>query len=122
MQKVVEKMNKGGRTGKRYALYLDGEHLGSGTIKELTIIAGVSEAVLRYHLKNSGKKGLIAVENIGGGDFAYYKGDELLAIGTAAELAEKFGVREDSIRHYSTPTYRKRQKNNVKHYNLLLLD
>jgi len=115
-------MNKGGRTGKRYALYLDGEYLGSGTIKELTFIADVSEAALRYHLKNSGKKGLIAVENLGDGDFAYYKGDELLAIGTAAELAEKFNVGERTIRHYATPIYRKRQKNNVKHYKLLLLD
>ena len=41
-------------------------------------------------------------------EYALYKGDELLAIGTLKELAEKFKIREDSLLFYGSPTYTKR--------------
>lgn len=40
--------------------------------------------------------------------YALYKGDELLEIGTKKELAEKFGVKTETIGYYSTPTYQRR--------------
>lgn len=43
-------------------------------------------------------------------EFAMYKGDELLGIGTAKELAEKLNVKVETIRFYNTPTYKKRVK------------
>lgn len=41
-------------------------------------------------------------------EYALYKGDELLAIGTAKELAEQFGVKVATIHFYKSPTYIKR--------------
>jgi len=35
--------------------------------------------------------------------FGLYRGDELLGVGTAAELAERFGVRPSTIAFYATP-------------------
>lgn len=41
-------------------------------------------------------------------EYALYKGDELLSIGTIRELAEQFKVGERTILFYMTPTYQKR--------------
>ncbi|MGQ7330827.1 hypothetical protein ACTGWT_04900 [Streptococcus suis] len=41
-------------------------------------------------------------------EYALYKGDELLAIGTAMELAERFGVKVSTIHFYKSPTYIKK--------------
>ncbi|MFM0900601.1 hypothetical protein P7J55_10145 [Streptococcus suis] len=41
-------------------------------------------------------------------EYALYKGDELLAIGTAKELADKFGVKVSTIHFYKSPAYIKR--------------
>lgn len=41
-------------------------------------------------------------------EYALYKGDELLGIGTITELSEKCGVMIESLRHYATPTYRRK--------------
>ncbi|MER2111184.1 MAG: hypothetical protein ABS960_00735 [Solibacillus isronensis] len=41
-------------------------------------------------------------------EYALYKGDELLAIGTLDELAEFRGVTRDTIYWYSMPTNKKR--------------
>lgn len=43
-------------------------------------------------------------------EFAMYKGEELLGIGTAKELAEMLNVKVETIRFYNTPTYKKRVK------------
>ncbi|HEM5332036.1 TPA: hypothetical protein U1386_000584 [Streptococcus suis] len=41
-------------------------------------------------------------------EYALYKGDKLLAIGTAKELAEQFGVKVSTIHFYKSPAYIKR--------------
>ena len=41
-------------------------------------------------------------------EYALYKGDKLLAIGTARELADKFCVKVSTIHFYKSPTYTKR--------------
>ncbi|MGO0040617.1 hypothetical protein ACTJ5V_12065 [Streptococcus suis] len=41
-------------------------------------------------------------------EYALYKGDKLLAIGTAKELADKFGVKVSTIHFYKSPAYIKR--------------
>lgn len=40
--------------------------------------------------------------------YAVYKGEELLVMGSAKECAEKLGVKEATVRFYSTPAYRDR--------------
>ena len=40
--------------------------------------------------------------------YALYKGDKLLGIGTAQELAELTGVSVSTIHYYNTPTYQRR--------------
>ena len=45
-------------------------------------------------------------------EYALYKGEELLAIGTKRELAEKFNVKERTITFYMAPTKLKRNKGN----------
>lgn len=41
-------------------------------------------------------------------EYALYKGDKLLAMGTAKELADRFGVKVSTIHFYKSPTYIKR--------------
>ena len=43
-------------------------------------------------------------------EYALYKGDEFIMIGTRRQLAERLGVSEDSVQYYMTPTYKKRRK------------
>ena len=48
-------------------------------------------------------------------EYALYKGDKLLEIGTIKELSEKLDVKEKTLRFYATPSYYKRaekSKNN----------
>ncbi len=42
--------------------------------------------------------------------YALYKGDEILTIGSIKELALYLNVSIETIRFYTTPTYRKRCK------------
>lgn len=41
-------------------------------------------------------------------EYALYKGDELLGVGTLKELSKEFGVKIKSLLFYQTPAYRKR--------------
>lgn len=41
-------------------------------------------------------------------EYALYKGEECLAIGTLAEIAKEMKVKIRTIRFYLTPTYQKR--------------
>lgn len=41
-------------------------------------------------------------------EYALYKGDELLCIGTVPEIAKKMGIKEMSLRFLASPTYMKR--------------
>lgn len=47
-------------------------------------------------------------------EYALYKGDVLLEIGTAKEIAEKLGIKKTSVYFYGTPACRKRNKNNAR--------
>lgn len=44
-------------------------------------------------------------------EYALYKGDELIMIGTVEEIAKHQGVKESTIHFYHSPTYKKRTKN-----------
>lgn len=44
-------------------------------------------------------------------EYALYKGEELLGMGTIRELAEKFNVKTTTLYYYRTPTYLKRTSN-----------
>lgn len=41
-------------------------------------------------------------------EYALYKGDELLSIGTIRKIAKEMGVKRDTIAYYKTPTYKGR--------------
>jgi mannitol/fructose-specific phosphotransferase system IIA component len=41
-------------------------------------------------------------------EYAVYKGDSLIVIGTIKECAEHMGVLQKTVRYYLTPTYEKR--------------
>lgn len=43
-------------------------------------------------------------------EYALYKGDEFIDLGTVAELAKRNGLSESTIRFYSRPAYLKRIK------------
>ena len=45
-------------------------------------------------------------------DYALYKGDDLLAIGTLDELAEFRGVMRNTIYYYSMPTNKRQDRGN----------
>lgn len=57
-------------------------------------------------------------------EYALYKGDDLLAIGTLEELAEFRGVTPNSIYYYSMPAYQRkaRKKGNGKRLVAIKLD
>lgn len=41
-------------------------------------------------------------------EFALYKGEELLAMGTKREIAEQLGVSASTVGYYGTPVYARR--------------
>ncbi|SCG82685.1 hypothetical protein DW1_1112 [Proteiniborus sp. DW1] len=43
-------------------------------------------------------------------EYALYKGDEMLAIGTIPEIAKELGVKRDTIAYYKTQAYQNRLK------------
>ena len=43
-------------------------------------------------------------------EYALYKGDKLLAIGTKKEIAKQLGVKQSTIGYYSHPAYAKRTR------------
>ena len=46
--------------------------------------------------------------------YVLYRGDEVLDVGTAREIAERRGVRPETIRFYCTASYQKRIRNRDK--------
>ena len=44
-------------------------------------------------------------------EYALYKGEELLGMGTIRELAERFNIKVTTLYYYQTPTYLKRTSN-----------
>ena len=44
-------------------------------------------------------------------EYAFYKGEEILDIGTIKELAEKFNLKIATMYYYCSETYRKRLAN-----------
>ena len=40
-------------------------------------------------------------------EYALYRGEKLIATGTICEIANQLGVKEQTIRKYSTPSYKR---------------
>lgn len=55
-------------------------------------------------------------------EYALYKGEECLAIGTIKEIAEKMKVGYKTIYFYTMPTYKRRCKNSKKRLTMVCLD
>lgn len=47
-------------------------------------------------------------------EYALYRGDEFITLGTREYLAEYLGVKPETITFWATPTHRKRIKNEDK--------
>lgn len=45
-------------------------------------------------------------------EYALYKGEELLAMGTKREIAEQLGVSVSTVGYYGTPVYARRTSDN----------
>lgn len=45
------------------------------------------------------------------GEYAVYKGEKMLAVGTVREIADQLEITEVTVRSYAFPSYRKRVKN-----------
>lgn len=45
-------------------------------------------------------------------EYALYKGEELIAMGTEREIAEQLGVSPSTIGYYGTPVYARRTSEN----------
>lgn len=41
-------------------------------------------------------------------EYALYKGDNLLKIGTVEEIAEELGIKKETVYFYKSPAYNKR--------------
>ena len=54
-------------------------------------------------------------------EYALYKGEECLAIGTIKEIAKIMNVKEKTIYFYTTPTYKKRCKASKRRRELIKL-
>lgn len=46
--------------------------------------------------------------------YVLYRGDEVLDVGTASEIAKRRGIKADTIRFYCTASYQKRIRNRDK--------
>ncbi len=44
-------------------------------------------------------------------EYALYKGDDFIALGTMQEIANKLGVKLATLQYYRTPTFQKRTIN-----------
>ncbi len=55
-------------------------------------------------------------------EYALYKGENCLAIGTIKEIATQMNVKIKTICFYKTPTYKKRCKGSFKRLTLIELD
>lgn len=64
--------------------------------KELTVVSFCNRMGYSYYREKE--------------EYAFYKGDSLLKIGTVQEIADYMGVKTSSIFYYGTPTYQKRVK------------
>lgn len=45
--------------------------------------------------------------------YALYKGDDLLDVGTAREIAERRGVKPSTIQFMATPAHKRRDRGNL---------
>ncbi len=52
--------------------------------------------------------------------YALYRGDELVAIGTARELAEIMGVKPETVQWYTYPSAQRRCENRVRGKGILV--
>ncbi len=55
-------------------------------------------------------------------EYALYKGDKFIDIGTADELAKKRNVSKRMIYYLSTPTYKRKLKKRKKNKNALFVE
>lgn len=55
-------------------------------------------------------------------DYALYKGEKILSIGTIEEIAKELGVRKETIYFYKSSAYKKRvnERKNKRNFRILI--
>lgn len=53
-------------------------------------------------------------------EYALYKGDKFLDIGTIKDLAERFNVLPSTMRYYMSDAYKRRSKNDYNNKRILI--
>ncbi|MEX1120595.1 MAG: hypothetical protein WED82_00580 [Balneolales bacterium] len=113
---------------KFYAAYKGGKFLGKGTLAEVAEILGVSKNVVYslsspYHHEHKGpNRKWVEKLHDGLNEYALYRGEEMLTIGTVDELAEFAGVKTSTIRWLSTPSNASRRKPGGNHLQVIKLE
>ena len=55
-------------------------------------------------------------------EYAVYRGDTLVAVGTSKEVAEQMGIKQKTLWWYTTPAYKKRVKSGRNKQEVIILD
>ena len=97
------------RKRKLFAIYLDDEHIGTGTFSELEDITSLKRSTLS-NIARLGHKHY-RIEHIGYSVPVYglYDGDEYIADGTLEELAEKTGYSVEKLSFRRWDSWKKKQ-------------
>ena len=66
-----------------------------------------------------GKKGIKCMSKVK--EYALYKGDTFIDLGTIKELAKKLGVNERTVQYYVTPSHLKRCQKHDENGNYLIV-
>ena len=103
---------------RKYHVYEDDEIHFTGFASEIADYLGYQTRWVQYlasnnrTIENDGRtirfKELVVEHDPVEAEFAMYKGEDLIAIGTLEELAEKFNVKLTTIKYYATPSARRR--------------
>lgn len=72
-----------------------------------TSVLGQTQEFSRWFWANHEDDGIMQVK-----EYALYKGEELLAMGTKREIAEQLGVSASTVGYYGTPVYARRTSDN----------
>ncbi|GAB3065420.1 hypothetical protein ACFOU0_12310 [Salinicoccus sesuvii] len=108
-----------GRPRKVYDYYRYNTYQHTGTVAELSQKVGLAAKTFDRmpRLKPNekldpevGKHHLVYVNSIKASEseYALYKGEDLIAMGTMTEIAEVLGIKRESLRWYQTPAAQKR--------------
>lgn len=104
------------RKVKRFVVYKNGEEFTVGTAREIAEKLKCTDAYVRKLCdKPRGPQYPITVY-VGEGEWTLYKGDEFITTDTIDVIAKMMGVKEGTVKFYSSPAYLDRVKKRKPYY------